>query len=188
MNTLTRNQQWLIGGILLLAMIITRSHLISHIQDASWAIFFMVGFYLRSYLSFPIFWLAAFAIDLIVIESHGGQSYCFTPSYPFLIPAYAALWAAGHWFSKLYREDFRGLFSLAATAIIGIAVCFLISNAGFYWFSGRFTEMNMLEYTQRLAKYMPMYLQTTLLQLGIAALIHTAVIQTRKLSGHAHHS
>jgi len=88
-NKISSKSQYIIGAVLLALMIITRSNISAHLQDASWAIFFLVGFYLRDSslvrLGFPVFFLAAFAIDLAVIDAVGGVHYCFTPAYPFLI-------------------------------------------------------------------------------------------------------
>ena len=133
MNTLIKNislkNQLLIGSGLLLLMILTRSNILTHLADASWAIFFLVGFYLRdkslSRLAFPLFFLAAFVIDLVVIDAQGGVHYCFTPSYPFLIPAYAAMWFAGRWLANHYQENVRGFANLVGSAVVGVAVCFL---------------------------------------------------------------
>jgi len=180
MNTFTRNQQWLIAGLLLFTMLLTRSHLISHIQDASWAVFFLVGFYLRNYLAFPLFWLAAFALDLTVIKATGSGNFCFSLSYPFLIPAYAAMWFAGRWLVNHYSEDWYGAIRLIGAAILGIVVCQLISSGGFYWFSERFAEPSFSVFITREAKFLPMYLQSTLLYLSIATVIHLAVIQSGK--------
>ena len=171
--------QLLIGGLLLALMIVTRGNLLSHMADASWAIFFMVGFYLRGEalkkLAFPLFFLAAFVIDLIVIDAQGGQHYCFTPSYPFLIPAYAAMWFAGRLFASKYQENARGLATFVASATVGVAVCFFISNAGFYAFSGKFEEMTVAQYASSVAQYLPGYLKTTSIYLGFAALVHLVI-------------
>lgn len=188
MKTLMRNQLLLIGGLLLLAMIVTRSHLVNHVQDMSWAVFFIAGFYLRKYLAFPVFFIAALAVDLVVIKVQGGDNYCFTPSYAMLVPAYFSMWFAGRWLAGHYREDARGVLNLAGSAILGTTACFLISNAGFYAFSGRFGEMAMLEYATKVANYMPMYMQTTLLYVGAAALLHVAVKQASRMAGHSHQS
>ena len=190
MNTSTKSQtgstsspvlktQLLIGGLLLALMIVTRGNLLSHMADASWAIFFMVGFYLRGEalkkFAFPLFFLAAFVIDLVVIDAQGGQHYCFTPSYPFLIPAYAAMWFAGHLFASKYQENARGLATFVASATVGVAVCFFISNAGFYVFSGKFEEMTVAQYVSSVAQYLPGYLKTTSIYLGFAALVHMVI-------------
>lgn len=188
MTTLTKNQTWLVAGALMLILIVTRAHFITHIQDASWAIFFMLGFYVRNVLSFPIFWLVAFAVDLITIEAKGGQSYCFTISYPFLIPAYASLWLAGRWFAGHYRENLRGFLYFVVAAIVGITVCDIISSGGFYWFSGRFTDTNIMEFSGRIARYLPMFMKTTVLYLAIAAVVHIIVIQAGKLRSNTQQS
>ncbi len=188
MNTLTKNQTWLIAGLLLSILVVTRAHFFTHIQDASWAIFFMLGFYVRKAIGFPIFWLVAFAVDLLVIESKGGQSYCFTVSYPFLIPAYASLWIAGRWFAGRYSENLRGLLYFVAAAVVGITVCDIISSGGFYWFSGRFENVNFSEFAGRIARFLPMFMKTTMIYLAIAAVVHIVVIQAGKLRGKAHQS
>jgi len=181
MNTLTKNQTWLVAGLLLLILIVTRAHFITHIQDASWAIFFMLGFYVRNVLGFPIFWLVAFAVDLISIEAKGGQSYCFTISYPFLIPAYASLWFSGRWFAGHYSENLRGFLYFVGAALIGITVCDVISSGGFYWFSGRFTDTNFTEFAERIARFLPMFMKTTVIYLAVAVMVHIIVIQAGKL-------
>jgi len=183
--------QLIIGGVLLALMVITRGNISAHLNDASWAIFFLVGFYLRGSLSkyaFPVFFLAAFAIDLAVIDAVGGVHYCFTPAYPFLIPAYAAMWFAGKWFAKKYEESAFGLFQFVASAAIGVSICFLISNAGFYFFSEKFAEMSIAQYSSAVAQYLPEYLKTTTLYLGFAALIHLVIAHGKKLTGEQAHT
>ncbi len=190
-NKLSQNSKYIIGGLLLLAMILTRGNITAHLQDASWAIFFMVGFYLRGAscgrYAFPAFFLVAFVIDLIVIDAvNGATHYCFTPSYPFLIPSYFAMWFAGRWFANNYQENALGLFKFAGAAFVGTAVCFLISNIGFYYFAGKFEAMSIAEYGQAVAKYLPEYLKTTGIYLGFVGLIHLAIVHGRKLANPAH--
>ena len=136
---------------------------------------------MRNVIGFPIFWLVAFAVDLLVIESKGGESYCFTISYPFLIPAYASLWFAGRWFAGHYSENLKGLLYFVAAAVIGTTVCDVISSGGFYWFSGRFENTNITEFAGRIATYLPMFMKTTLIYLSIAAVVHLIVKQAGKL-------
>jgi len=188
--TSSLKQKYLIGGLLLLAMVLTRGNITAHLQDASWAIFFMVGFYLRGKTvgryAFPLFFLAAFVIDLVVIDAQGGTHYCFTPSYPFLIPSYAAMWFAGRWLAGNYQENALGFFKFAGAALIATVVCFLISNIGFYFFAGKFEAMSLAQYAQSVAKYLPGYLTTTGLYLGFVALLHLAIVHGRKLANPAH--
>ena len=194
-NKLSQNNKYLIGGLLLLAMILTRGNITAHLQDASWAIFFMVGFYLRGAscgrYAFPAFFLVAFVIDLVVIDAvNGGTHYCFTPSYPFLIPSYLAMWFAGRWlannFDRNDAESGLGLFKFVAAAFVGTVVCFFVSNLGFYFFADKFETMSIVEYAQAVAKYLPGYLTTTGLYLGFVALVHLAIVHGRKLANPAH--
>ena len=192
MQKISTKTQLIIGAVLLALMVITRGNISAHLQDASWAIFFLVGFYLRDSklvrLGFPVFFLAAFAIDLAVIDAVGGVHYCFTPAYPFLIPAYAAMWFAGKWFGGNYQENTAGLVKLVATATIAVSVCFLISNAGFYFFSDKFETMSIAQYSSSVAQYLPEYLKTTALYLGFATLVHVVIVQAKKLGVESAHS
>jgi len=195
MNTETQQieqkSKYIIGGLLLMAMILTRGNITAHLQDASWAIFFMVGFYLRGgalgRYAFPAFFLVAFVIDLVVIDAvNGGTHYCFTPSYPFLIPSYFTMWFAGRWFANNYQESGLGLIKFVAAAAVGTVACFVISNIGFYFFAGKFEVMSMSEYAQAVAKYLPGYLKTTGIYLSFIGLVHLAIVHGRKLTNPEH--
>lgn len=183
--SITLKQQLLLGALLIIAMILTRGNITAHLQDASWAIFFLVGFYLRntsiSRYAFPVFFLIAFVIDLVVIDAQGGTHYCFTPSYPFLIPAYASLWFAGRWFAGHYQDNFSSLVKFVSAVVLGAFACFLISNAGFYVFSGKFEVMSLAEYAGKVSKYLPGYLSTTSIYLGFSALVHLSILHGSKL-------
>jgi len=190
-DSLSQNTKYIIGGLLLLAMILTRGNITAHLQDASWAIFFIVGFYLRGgklgRYAFPLFFLVAFVIDLVVIDAvNGGTHYCFTPSYPFLIPSYAAMWFGGRWFANNYQESALGLFKFVGVALLATVVCFTISNLGFYFFAGKFEVMSLTAYTQAVTKYLPGYLTTTGLYLGFVALVYLVIVHGRKLINPAH--
>ncbi len=190
-NKLSQKTKYIIGGLLLSAMILTRGNITAHLQDASWAIFFMVGFYLRGAscgrYAFPAFFLLAFVIDLLVIDVvNGGTHYCFTPSYPFLVPSYFAMWFAGRWFANNYQESTFGLFKFVAAAFVGTVACFLISNIGFYYFAGKFETMSLAEYSQAVAKYLPGYLKTTGIYLGFIGLVHLAIVHGRRLANPEH--
>src|SRR5690606_32608126 len=73
-----------------------------HLPDASKAVFFLAGFYLTqaagrgSNLGFWALLLLVVAIDFISFGLSGRETaLCLTPSYPFLLPAYGALWFGG---------------------------------------------------------------------------------------------
>jgi len=186
MFTLSSKNQWLVGGALLLAMLITRGHVTDHLQDASWAIFFMAGFYLRNSLAFVPFMLAAAAIDYVAITQFGVSSFCVSSAYVALIPAYGALYAAGRWLAGHYRETPAVLFPLAASLLIGIVVCELVSSGSFYFFSERFADTNLVEFAGRLVQYLPHGLAITSFYVGVGALLHVAVRMAQGHSVHGH--
>ena len=185
MKSLTKNHVYLIGGILLFLMIVTRAGFVNHIQDASWAVFFILGFYLRAAIALPLFLLVAFIVDISVIQATGGENYCFTVSYPFLAPAYGSLWLAGRWFANNYSVTVKGLGYFVLAAVLGTIACDLFSSGGFYFFSDRFEETTFTEFASRVATYLPMYMKTTAIYLAIAALVHFAVLQMTKVGSEA---
>jgi hypothetical protein len=65
------------------------------------------------------------------------------------------------------------LLPLAGAAVTATLAAFLISNASFYLFSGNFAEMAASEYASRVVRYLPGYLQSTLLWLTTAAAAHS---------------
>jgi len=179
----TKYTQWLIAGLLLAILVFTRGGFVSHIQDASWAVFFLVGFYLRNFLGLPLLMLSAIAIDFAVIAARGGhQDYYLTPSYLFVIPAYSALWFGGRYVAKKYSENLKGLMIFIAVALISIVACDLISSGGFYWMSTSQVELSMSDFVSHIISYLPSTLKTTLFYLSAAALIHMTVIQARKFA------
>ena len=90
---------------LILLMLATRLPMLGpafHLDDASWAVFFLAGFYLREQWrwAFPLFMAIAVAIDLVAIQYLGVSNYCVTVAYWFIVPSYAALWFGGSWLRR----------------------------------------------------------------------------------------
>lgn len=178
------NKQWLVGLLLLAIMLVTRAGYVPHIQDASWAAFFLMGFYLRSIIGLPILILSAIAIDFAMIAAQGGhQDYYLTPSYLFIIPAYSALWFAGRFVANKYSENIKGLLTFIVAAVLGIIACDLISSGGFYWLSSSQIELSRSEFFARTIEFLPVSLKVTMLYLSVAAVCHVAVIMLHKLGG-----
>lgn len=183
MFTLSSKNQWLVGGVLLLAMLATRAHVSDHLADASWAVFFLAGFYLRGLLVFGAFMALAVAIDYVAITQLGVSSFCISSSYVMLVPAYGALFMAGRWFAGHYRANLSALVPLGFALLVGIVACELISSGSFYFFSARFEATSMDGFIQGLVKYLPHSLSITSFYVGIAALVHIAVLQVQRMKG-----
>jgi len=177
MHDTTSKSFWPIALGLAVLMAATRSHhfaSVTHLPDASWAVFFLAGFYLRPVWAFPALLALAGVSDYVAIAWLGVSDFCVSPAYGFLLPAYAALWTAGRWYARHYRFRFSTLPSLALALAAGAAVCELLSGGGFYFFSGRFEETSFAEFGARLANYFPHALEGIALYIAAAMLIHLA--------------
>ncbi len=171
----------LLFTLLLIALMgLTRSsHFgdVLNLPDASLAVFFLAGFYLRSAFVFPLFLTVAVASDYIAI-SHGVSGWCVTPAYVFLIPTYACLWLAGWWYRQHEALTFVSLVKYSVAVVISCSLAFLISNASFYLLSGYFDALSLGEYAARVAKYYPPYVMSAVYYLALAAIIHVIIKKT----------
>lgn len=184
------SRYWLLAllGMLMLATRLPPAAAVTHLQDASWAVFFIGGFYFTQQWrwAFPVLILEAVVIDYVAIGFLGVSNYCVTPAYWFLVPAYAALWAGGSWLERHHSMDARGLGLFAISLVGALSLSYFISNASFYWIGDRVAERSFVGWVKNFGDwYWPM-LRTPLLYGGIAALVHITVIQIagRPLAGH----
>jgi hypothetical protein len=171
------NSPLLIAVLLAALMAATRYHHFgssTYLPDASFAVFLLAGFYVRSPWAPVLLLIEAALIDSVTIAG-GVSAFCVTPAYAFLIPAYGALWLGGRIYSRLHRWAWPTLLPLSAVVLVSVTLALLISSGSFYLFSGYFPEMNALEYADRVAKYFPAYLASTCLYVAIAAGVQTAV-------------
>lgn len=197
MLTLPARHQLLIGIALAAMLIATRGQhfaTLHSLPGASWAVFFLAGVYLRPAWTFPALFALVWALDFaphlasgasLAEILGGGQAFCLTPAYFFLLPAYGALWLAGRWYAARHRFAWPTLVPLAAALFAGAAVCELFSSGGFYFFSGRFPEPTLVEFAARVAKYFPAYLGSAAFYVGIAAAVHALLVLAR--NGAARH-
>lgn len=178
----SRNATLTFVGLVIL-MVATRSGLASnlHLQDASWAIFFIAGFYLsdRWRWAFPALMATAVAIDWAAIRYYGVSNYCVTVAYGFLVPAYAALWLGGSWVRRHASLDGAGLLALGASALIAASACFLLSDGSFYWLGSRVAAPTLAGWTANLAAWYWPFVRTCLAYVAMAALIHVLVARIR---------
>lgn len=184
MNDKTDRHTALIAVALALCMAATRSDHFAgelHLPDASAAVFFLAGVYLRPMWIAAALLVEAALIDYAAIAFGGVSSFCISPAYGFLLPAYGALWLAGRWYAVRHRLAFSTLLPLAASVVIGGLVSDLFSSGGFYFFSGGF-EPNLAEFGARIARYFPSSLATLAFYVAVAAIVHAAFGAVR-LSG-----
>jgi hypothetical protein len=176
--TLSQPQRLGIFVVLALVMAGTRINHFGALPDASWAVFFVAGYYLRGSMrwAFPILMALAVLVDFLVIRSQGldfWSHYCVSAGYWFLIVAYAAMWAGG---SFLRAQEsgigLRALGLLGLSLIVATSLCFVISNGSFYWLSDNVTSPTMSGWMQNLSEWFLPYLGTSAIYVGIAASVH----------------
>lgn len=170
------NRTTLIAVALLALMATTRFYHFGtalHLPDASLAVFLMAGFFVRSPRLLAALLLLAGGIDYLAITQFGVSDYCVTPAYGFLAPIYALLWATGR-----YAARARNGVILAALAFGSVSVAFVLSNATFFAFSGRYADLGAAAYAQEVAQYYVPYLVSAAMYLLPAALL-SVVLRTR---------
>lgn len=184
-----RSQRTAILLVLALLMVSTRLHLpatlthIGPIPDASWAVFFLGGFYLRGWTrwAFPLFMAMAVLVDYIVISGQGmdfWSHYCVSPGYWALIPAHFALWMGGMTVRRFHGENHgRTLAVLAGSLIASVAVCHLFAQGGFYWLSDSVREHSVAGWWKNYSDWFLPYLRSTAIYVGLAVIAHVGIEQ-----------
>lgn len=170
-------------AVLTLLMLATRFHHFGsalHLPDASMAVFFLGGLYLRRHLAFLGFCGLALLSDWVSVSYAGVSDFCITPAYSFLLPAYAALWYGGRWYADRLQPSAASMAGLLAVALGSASLSFLISNGAFYWLGGRYEDPYFAEYVARIWQWGPMFVRTTMMYVGIAAAVHLALAWARQ--------
>jgi hypothetical protein len=179
--TLSTSQR---AGILLtlaLVMMGTRINHFSAIPDASWALFFLGGFYLRGWSrwAFPALMVLAVAVDWYVITASGinfWDHYCVSVAYWFLVPSYLALWFGGLFLRSQYNGlTARSLGWLVASFVASVSLCYLLSNGSFYWLSDSVKNASVAGWTKNLADWYLPYLYTASIYVAGASIVHALV-------------
>ncbi|KZN55082.1 hypothetical protein N474_16555 [Pseudoalteromonas luteoviolacea CPMOR-2] len=163
-------------------MIATRPYHFSsalNLPSASLAIFFICGLLRSSHRTFAAFFALSVLIDLASSYARGAFGDCITPSYPFLVVGYYAMWWAGlKSFSltqamsglKWVRQYTQTLMMLWGAS----SVAFLTSNGSYYWLSGKFEELSLSQYFERVAQYYTPYVQSPVAYVVLALFVATA--------------
>ncbi|BDU23116.1 hypothetical protein [Dyella sp. GSA-30] len=181
MKALSRTHNAMILILLVACMIATRfKHFgdAMHLPDASMAVLFIGGIYLRRHLAFAGFVTLAVLVDWISVNYAGVSDFCITPAYAFLLPAYAVLWYGGR-----ACGVGRSFFGSLAFGFVAACLSFAISNGGFYWLGGRYANPHVAEYVARLWQWGPLFVRTTMAYLVVALLVRNAVAYLVKSGG-----
>ena len=174
----TNLQRAIVLSLLVLLMAATRSHVFSHftpVPDATWAAFFVGGFYLRAWArwAFPALMALAVLIDYLVISGPGMNfftHYCVSPGYWMLVPAYAAMWAGGHWLRSRYSGASLGALARTAAVLVpATAICHLFAQGGFYWLSSAGAEPGFAGWAANYGHWFLSYLAATAMFVAVAA-------------------
>jgi hypothetical protein len=161
------------------------------IPDASWAAFFIGGFYLRSWTrwAFPLFMALAVLVDYAVITGQGMDfwaHYCMSAAYWFLVPAYFALWLGGLLLRGAYRENNGKALGLLVASLLGsVIVCHLLSQGSFYWLSDGVSAPTFGGWWKNYSDWFVPYLRSTAIYVGLALIVHVGAQQAAKLRAHA---
>jgi hypothetical protein len=152
------------------------------LPDASWAVFYIAGFHFRREWRWglPALLGTAMAVDFAVIRYFGVSSYCVTAAYAFNIPAYSLLWAGGSWLRNRYRHEALDGVRCAASLALVASLCFLLTNATFYWLGGRVAQPTLAGWSANAAQWYPGFLGVTFVYVGIAALLQLALARSAR--------
>lgn len=184
MLSLSTRSQAAIGAALVALLVVTRGYhfaTLAHVlPSASWAVFFLAGVYLRPVWAPALLFGVAAALDFGAVTWGGVSDFCVSPAYIALLPAYGALWLAGRWYAGRYRFAATTLVPLTVSAAAGTLVCELMSSGAFYFYSSRFTQPTLGEFADLIAQYFPAALASMAFWIGVAALVHVAVVTAQR--------
>lgn len=162
-----------LAAVLALGMVVTR---VGHFgefdgpPDASWAVFFLGGLWLRDLRIFPAFFLLAWLADLLAFAL-GTPTNCYSIAYLALIPAYGALWFAG----RQVAERGMTLARVLRFGFGGALATFVIANLGMFWWATPASAPTLATFVPAVAGYFPGYLLTLSVYVGAALAIEQAM-------------
>jgi len=168
-----------IFALLALVMAATRINHFGILPDATWAVFFLAGFYLRGQArwAFPLLMAEAVLVDFVVITNQGMNffdAYCVSAAYWCLIAAYGAMWFGGSLVRRYYRGLSPATLGIAALSlVVSVCVCQLISEGSFYWISSSFSSPRSLEgWWKNYSDWLLPYMQTAGTYVAVGAALH----------------
>lgn len=184
MQDISRKQVWTVTGLLALLMLLTRTGHFGdalHLPDASMAVFFLGGVYVRRHWALAALLILAVAIDYAAIRYAGVSGFCVTAAYAFLPLAYAVLWYGASACTRVLADTRPWLkaMGLCAGVVVFASFSFLISNGSFYWLGGRIAQTSLAGYLTGVWTWGPRFVTTTLAYAGSVLLAQTVWVQLR---------
>jgi hypothetical protein len=180
----TMNSQWILGIALIALMAMTRGHHFASIDilpSASWAVFFLAGFYLRASWMLPLLMAQAFIMDFMPVLTEGvTDAYCLTPAYWVLVPAYSLMWFAGRLAKDHAAVNLFSITRFAVIVVLATLITQLISSGGYYVWSGKFPDPSMAEFADRIVKYLPKHAVNIAFYLTVSLCIHWVVRESQQ--------
>lgn len=190
----TTSQRAIVLALVAALLVLTRLHLptafghIGPLPDASWAAFFIGGYYLRnsSRWAFPLFMAMAVAVDYVVISGQGidfWTHYCVSAAYWFLVPAYLAMWMGGTLVRRFQTaQPGRTLALLVGSLLASVTACHLLSQGSFYWLSPVVSEPTFAGWWKNFTDWYLPYLRVAAIYVGLAVIVHVMVEQVSRLA------
>lgn len=157
-----------------------------HLPDASLAVFFLAGIYIRRIELFVVLIIVAVLCDYLAITQEGVSDFCITLAYSALLPTYAIMWFGGRWCANYLQSQLKHLFAYGLVFFVSTLLAFNISSGSFYLWSGYF-DPNWVEYSQRIADYFPPYLKAAFVYAIAAVFAHAFAININKLYANKQH-
>jgi hypothetical protein len=145
--------------------------------DASWAVFFIGGFYLaREWRwAFTALLVEAVVIDYAAIRYYGYSNYCETLAYWFNLPAYVVLWLGGAWLQQRYQRRPIDVVRLVASFTASLTICFLITQASFYWLTSGDEPRSLGGWWSNLTLWYGPFVGTSGVYVAVAAAVEIAL-------------
>jgi hypothetical protein len=157
------------------------------LPDASWAVFFIAGYYFANEWrrALPVLLIEAVLVDVVAIRAFGLSNYCMTLAYWFLVPAYASLWLGGSVLRHYSRGRRRDLALFPAMLVLSMSACFLLTNASYYWLSGDVPEASFAGWLQNMADWYPSMIGPSCAYVCGVAVLHGAITRWVRTSAAA---
>ncbi|MFA5982473.1 MAG: hypothetical protein WC782_00490 [Methylococcaceae bacterium] len=141
------------------------------LPDASLAVFFLAGLCFKSRAILVGLLIEAGALDYLAIHYFSVSDWCISAAYVFLIPTYAVLWLAGRFAARHLNPTLSSHILALGCMLLATLLAFGLSNGSFYLFSGRYANMPVLDYVQRVSHYFGPYVGSAMVYAALGLFV-----------------